>query len=506
MDSNNRRILLNTVFLYMKLIINMVVSFVSARLVLSALGAEDYGLYNVVAGFVVMLNMLGTSMVATSYRYMAVEIGKKEYGDPGRIYNTVLVIHLLLAALLVVVGETLGVYYIDNYLNIEPNRIVDARFILHLSIVTTALSVVTVPVNGLLIAKEKFLFLSVAETVNLLIKFGLILLLMKMSGNRLVYYAIFLAICQVLLPVTYQIYARVSFREIIRWKFNRIREDYKGIISFAWWIMLGAVALLGQVQGSALIINFFFGTILNASFGLANQVKVAVLQFTSTLRQAAIPQIMKNQETNEKRSISLVYAISRYSFLCMSVLVIPIMPNIDGLLRIWLGNPPEYTGIFIVFMLAGGLVSNLGAGFDASIQATGKIRKNQIGYCLINLSLLPIMYIMYKMGFPAYVNVVVMVLLSIITVIFQCHIMATISSFSLKEYFRLTIMPSLKVVIGSAPALYVFHFFIPQGNIATMLFMTGGVVWTLTAVYLWGTNEEEKNIIKKLFIKLIKRK
>lgn len=151
----NKRIVINTVILYVKLIISIVVSFVTSRLILQALGANDYGLYNVVGGTVVMLNTLSVSMVATSYRYMAVELGKRENGDPNKIYNTVFVIHLSLAVLLLIIGETLGVLYVTKYLNIESSRQSDALFVLHLSLLTTVFAVITVPMNGLIIAKEK---------------------------------------------------------------------------------------------------------------------------------------------------------------------------------------------------------------------------------------------------------------------------------------------------------------------------------------------------------------
>lgn len=189
-------------------------------------------------------------------------------------------------------------------------------------------------------------------------------------------------------------------------------------------MFVGAAAVMGQVQGAAMVINFFFGTILNAAFGLASQVKNAVAQFTSTLRQAFIPQIMKNQESNEERSLNLVYVISRYSYLTMNIIAIPLLLQMKQLLIIWLGNPPIYTEVFIDFMLIGGMITNLSAGFDASIQATGKVKKNQIGYSLINFSLIPLMFIFYRLGMPPYTNVIIMVGLALLTLVFQCWIMS----------------------------------------------------------------------------------
>lgn len=500
--SSNKRIAINTAILYAKLMITIVASFVILRLVLKALGADDFGLYNVVGGIVSMLNILGTSMVATSYRYMAVEIGKKENGNPNRVYNTVLVIHLVLAALLLLLGETLGVFYVNNYLNVAAEKIPDALFVLRLSLLTAAFAVIAVPSNGLIIAREKFLFTSIVETINALLKVVLIIALMYMDGNKLRYYAVFLAICQLFIPLCYQIYCHVKDREIIKLSFNREWKDYKGILSFTWWILFGAAAVIGQSQGAAIVINYFFGTILNAAFGLATQVHAAVGQFTNTLRQAFIPQIMKNQGSDEKRSLHLVYCISRYSYLMMNILAIPLMLNIHELLVLWLGNPPEYTEVFITYLLINGMIGNLKGGFDASIQASGKIRANQIGYSLINLSLLPIMFVAYKLGCSPYANVVIMIFLSIITVAFQCWIMKRITSFSLNEYFQKTLKPAFYTALLTLIPLLLLDYVIPQTVVYSLINVSIGVLWSLIVLYLVGINQSERNTINSIAKKI----
>lgn len=504
--SENKRIVINTVILYAKLIITIVVSFVTSRLVLQALGASDYGLYNVVGGIVSMLNILGTSMVATSYRYMAVELGKNEEGNPNRVYNTILFIHLVLALFLLLLGETIGVYYVNSHLNVAIEKIPDALFVLRLSLLTAAFAVITVPTNGLIIAREKFLFTSVVETLSALLKISLIVALVYMDGNKLRYYAIFLAICQLFIPLCYQVYCCLKDREVVKWNFNRNWQDYKCILSFAWWILLGASAVIGQVQGAAVIINHFFGTVLNAAFGLATQVHAAVGQFTSTLRQAFIPQIMKSQECNEERSLNLVYSISRYSFLVMNIMAIPLMLNMRELLYLWLGNPPEYTEIFINCLLINGMISNLRAGFDASIQATGKIRTNQLGYSLINLSLLPCMFIAYKIGLPPYFNVLIMMLLSVVTVVFQCWIMRKLTSFKYSEYIQGTVILAFYSMTFTFVPLLILDKLIPHTIIGTILNLVIGVLWAVLSIYLCGITKVERCKINSMVLGLINKR
>ena len=506
--NDNKRIAVNTIFLYAKFIITTVVSFVMSRVVLQALGASDYGLYNVVGGIVAMLNTLGTSMVATSYRYMAVEIGKGEAGNPNKTYNTIVVVHFALAIFLLLIGETLGVFYVNNYLNVSLDKIPDALFVLHLSLLTTAFSVITIPMNGLIIAREKFLFTSVVESLGAILKLALVFLLINYEGNRLRLYAIILAIIQLSIPLAYQIYCRIKDSDIVRWSINRNKEDYKNLFGFAWWTLFGAVAVIGKLQGSAMIINFFFGTILNAAYGLASQVNHALSAFTSTLRQSAIPQIMKSYSSGDHvRSLKLVYTISRYSYLSMMVFSVPLLFGINAVLKIWLGVPPEFTQTFVIFMLISGMVANLGAGFDALIQATGVIRNYEIGYAIINLALLPLIYLLYLLGLPPYVNVICMLFLAVITLLFQIYYISRVTTFSVREYFMITIFPSLRATLLTVIPLYLIGFVWDYNdNLWTAFSFIGiAIILTIIVIYCIGLTVSERAQIRAFILKKVLR-
>ena len=357
-------------------------------------------------------------------------------------------------------------------------------------------SVISIPANGLIIAREKFVFTSIISIITDLLKLGVVVVLLYYWGNRLRLYALVLAAVHMITPIAYQVYCMKSDFRVICWNFNKNISDYKNILSFAWWIFIGACASIARTQGAAMIINFFFGTLLNAAFGLATQIFNATSQFTTTLRQAAIPQIMKGQVSGEEEnSLNLVYKISRYSFLFMLIPAVPLIVCVEGMLNIWLGVPPVYTAIFIILMLLNGMLSNLAAGFDATIQATGRIRKNQIGYCLINLSLLPIIYVLYKLGFPPYSNAIVMCFLTILTVLFQCYIMNEVSSFKISKYVRETILPSgFTSIVIFVPLLLFYHYFNSSVKF-TILGIVISVVWTVVVIFFLGLNLMEKNLI-----------
>lgn len=498
--NDNKRIVFNTGIIYLKLIFSALIGLYTSRVVLQALGADDYGLYSVVGGVVTFLNVIGTTMVSVTNRYIAVELGKGEAGNTNRIFNTVLIIHIVLALGLLIIGETLGVFYIKHYLNVIPSKISDAAFVLHISLATTALSIITVPYNGLIIAKEKFLFTSILEVSTLLIKLGLVILLSYSDGNRLRLFAIIMALISVITQVAYQSFCHINYKEIIKWRINRNKADYKDVFGFAWWSLFGAIAYIGKEQGAAMIINFFFGTILNAAFGLASQINRYAMMFTKGLSQAAIPQIMKSYGSgNSNRSLNLVYSISRISTLIMLIIVIPLCLCMDDILALWLKTPPEYTSIFAIFMLINALVSMIGAGFDACIQSTGNVKKNEIYSSIIYLSLLPTIYIMYKLGMPPYMNVILLPFLSLAIRIMQIVLLKQISAFDFRTYCKKSLLPSISTLISTLIPLLVLRFFLDHSVTSTVIIISTSVLWSIFCIVLFGINKDERKLIFSFF-------
>lgn len=495
----NKKIVLNTGVLYLKLILTTIIGLVSSRIILNALGTSDYGLYSVVGGIVTFLNVIGTTMVSVSYRYLAVELGKGIDGNANKVYNTVYLIHLVLAVCLIVIGETLGIYYVNNILNVAVDKVADAQFVLHISLFTTAISLMSVPDNGLIIAKEKFLFTSLTEIGVAIIKLGLVIFLGYYLGNRLRAFALIMAAITLVTRVSYMIYCRRNECSIIKWHFNKCWKDYKEIFSFAWWSLFGAIAVIAKEQGTAMIINFFFGTTLNAAFGLASQVNRYVITFTNSLNQAAVPQIMKSYGSgNHERSLNIVYAITRISTLIFLVMVIPILFCMDDILEIWLKDVPEYTTIFASWMLVNGFVMVLGSGFDPCIQSTGSIRGNEIGYGIINLALLPIIYILYKLNFPPYINVIILPILSFATRLFQVYIMKRQTKFSFIYYCQKSIIPSFSTLIVAVIPLFALRLFWGHSIMQTIGFMIIGVCWTIVSIWLVGIQRNEKQMLLSL--------
>lgn len=495
--NDNKKIAINTIILTIKLVISLICSFLVSRLILQALGADNYGLYSVVGGIVGLLALISTSMIATSYRFIAVEIGKGEDGDPQRVYSTLIFIHVALGVLLIVIGEPLGAYYINHYLNITNASISDAHFVFVFSLIATFFSIVSTPCSGLLVAYEKFLPSAIIGIIESLLKIVVAVVLLHYAGNRLRLYAFLMALLSIIIRMSFQVYCRYHYLDVVKFKFNKNKQDYKEIVSFTGWLTLGASAVVGRIQGVSMIVNLFFRNSINAAFGIANQIGSAAMQFTSTLRQSVVPQIMKNQEKNSERSINLVLAISRYTFMIMLIISVPLLLSMNTILGLWLGADfiPPFTAVFATFLLIDGLVASLRAGFDASIQASGKIKKNQIGYTIINLSIIPIVYILYKIGLPVYMNVVVGVGLSIVTTLFQAYIMHEQTDFNYSDYWHRTILPALTTTVLAFTPMIGLRLIIGDRIIVVLSFAVFAAFWTCLAVFFVGMNKRERNSI-----------
>lgn len=492
--NDNKTIAINTIVLTIKLVINIVCGFLVSRLILRALGADNYGLYNVVGGIVGMLALISTSMVATTYRYIAVERGKGDSGNPQKVYSTLMLIHVALAVLLLIVGEPLGAYYIFNFLNVTNASLADAHFVFIFSLIASFFTIIAVPSNGLLIAEEKFLPISIIEIARTLLNVAMAYFLIYYVGNSLRMYAVLMAILTIANRVAFQLLCKRKYPEIVKFKINKNKQDYKEILSFTGWTFLGASASVGRTQGVAMVINLFFKNSINAAFGIATQIGHAAGLFTNTLRQSVTPQIMKNKDSNPSRSLSLVYAISRYTYLIMLILSVPLILYMDTVLGLWLGkdNIPPMTSIFAIFLLIKGMVSNLGSGFDASIQASGKIRKVQIGYSIINLSIIPIVYFLYKFGMPAYTSVIVGVFLTAFTIIFEATIMREQTGFTYRDYLKKTILPTLySTLLSFIPMIGFRILFIDRMNSIWLIIIS--VLWTSFITFFVGININERD-------------
>lgn len=479
--NDNQRIAFNSIIIYVRLIIVSFITLLLSRVVLDALGASDFGLYSVVGGIVLLLNVLNSSMASTTYRYLAYELGKGTEGNTNRIFNTSFIIHICFAAAILIIGAPIGDFYISHYLNVTEGSLGDARFVFHLSIIAAALNTMLVPYQGLLVAYEKFSANATIDILANLLKLGVIFLLIYSDTNRLRLYSYIMLGYTIVNCLAYVLYCWNKHRNVVIFHFYRGKKLYKEMISFSGWTLFGAAANVGKTQGSAVVINYFFGTIVNAAYSVAHQVEMFVLMFARTLNQAAVPQTTKSYSAgNMARSIRLTSYVSKYTFILMALISFPVMLEMNFLLGLWLKEVPAGASTFCKLAMLGNLLGCLGEGIPNLINACGKIKAYQVVVSLILVSGLPISFFFYKAGFNMYTIVAVFCVINFVNGFVRLFMLRRVVEFEVLSFMRIS---HLRVLLMSIPLAIYYYFYMAYAHPQSVL---GHIVGILSAIAFFG--------------------
>lgn len=413
--SNNKRVAKNTLFLYFRMVVIILVNLYTTRVILAELGAVDFGIYNVVGGVVMMFSFINSCMTTTTQRYMTFELGRGDYGRLNKIFSISLNIHIGIALLIVVLAETIGLWFLNHELTIPESQMGAANWVYQFSILTFCVNIIQVPYNAAIIAHEKmnvFAYISILEAaLKLLVAYALIVIM----SDKLVIYAALVFVAQLIVRLTYQIYCRRHYTEC-HYRWTRDSALYKDMTAFAGWNLLGSIAWLLKGQGINIMLNMFFGPIVNAAQGIAAQVRQAILGFIYNFMSAINPQITKYYATDSMEEMeSLTYNGLKYSFMLLFCMAFPLMLNINFILGLWLESVPEYAAYFVVLILVDALGATI---FDqplmTSLAATGKIKVYQIVVSSILMLIIPVGYLFLRLGFSPtsvyYVSIVITVL------------------------------------------------------------------------------------------------
>lgn len=503
--NDNKKIAVNSIINFIQLCVITLIGLISSRIVLDALGASDYGLYNVVGGIVALLNFLNTAMTTTTFRFVAFELGKKENGNVNKVFNTVFLIHAAIAALILIVGFAIGFWYINNYLNVAPGKLPDARFVFTVSIITTAISTLMVPYQGLLTAYEKFSVNAIINIVADIFKFALILIFIYSDSSRIRVYSLIMAAYVVVQNGSTFLYCFKKFFHVIKFHLYKDSGLLKEILSFTGWIMVGAGASMAETQGTSVVVNYFFGTIVNAGFAVANTVKSFVSMFSRNLSKAAIPQITKNfSGGNKGRSINLACYISKYTVILMLVVAFPIIMEMDFLLGLWLKEVPENASLFCSLTIIIVLLGGMGEGIYSLISASGKIKKFQLINGTLSISGLPIAFIAYKLGAPAYSILIVYCIVTLVCIFTRLILIKTELGFSISPFFKISY---LRVFTICLPLIIVYTFYNPSqfGMLGHVTGLVLSELFLIVVVWIVGLEKREKRMVEDLIKSVLYR-
>ena len=398
--ANNKRIARNTLLLYFRMLFMMVVSLYTSRVILSILGIEDFGIYSVVGGVVGIFSFLNGSMSTATQRYLTFEIGTGNIEKLKKTFSLCITIHAIITLIIVVLAETVGLWFLTTQMTIPAERMDAAMWVYQLSVFTCVVLMMSVPYNADIIAHEKmgvFAYISIFEvTAKLLIVY----LLNCIDYDKLKIYATLMFCIQAIIRVIYGTYCKRHFIET-QYKFVWDSVLMKEMLGFAGWNMFGIIASISITQGVNIILNIFFGPIVNAARGIAVQVQNAITGFSSNFQLALSPQITKSYANHEIEQMHrLVFASSKYSFLLLYFLSLPLLIETDQVLQWWLKEVPTHTSNFIRIMLCISMINVMADAFMVSSQATGKVRMYQILVGGTLLFIVPTSYITLKLGFP----------------------------------------------------------------------------------------------------------
>lgn len=415
-ESNNKRIAKNTLLLYVRMLFMMVIGLYTSRVILDKLGEVDFGIYNVVGGFVTMFTVISGAMTTATQRFLSFEIGKGKDGNVKGIFSTMIYIHLFLALIILLLGEVVGVWFINTHMNFPSERYGAANWVFQLSLFVFILDVINVPYNGALIAYEKMSAFAYFSIFDAVFKLVICYVITLTPYDKLVVYAALIAVIQVSLLAMYFFYCRVKFKDCrFTGKYNK--EYGKNVGSFVSWNLIGSFAGIAKEQGVNVVLNMFFGPAVNAARGVAYQVLSKLNGFVTNFQMAMNPQIIKNYASAELDNMyKLVFKGAKFSYLLLLTLSLPIVIEAPLILNLWLKEVPNYTVIFLQIAIFTALINTLSNPLIVTMHATGKVRDYQIVVGGLSLFTLPLVWVALKMGTAPYMAMVIA-----FAVEFVCH-------------------------------------------------------------------------------------
>lgn len=498
--TNSQRVIFNTGVMYAKIVINTILTLLSTRYVLAALGSIDFGLYFVIAGVMLFMGFLTSAMATSSQRHLTYELGRGDFVALQRVFNVSFCLHFMLAVFIILLAESIGLWFLNNILNIPESRNNAAFWVFQFTIVSSASYVLTVPYQALLTAHESLALVAITGIVQSVLNFILALGLSLYVGDRLVIYG-FLSCCIVVFINLLQVLmARLRYPEsnlAIKRLFKT--SVVKELASFSGWSLLGALSVVARSQGLTFLLNIFFGPLANASLGIANQIHGAINQSTQVILQVVSPRLVKLEgEGSREHMLCLSSLICKYTFFIGCLWAVPLFAEMPAVLNLWLKNPPLHSVLFCRLIILIYIFDQLSAALTIPVQAIGNIATSQIISGLIHLSTLPLAYVMIKLGG----NDIVVLVSSLITIcanaFMRGYLLKIISNFSYYVWFKTVVV---RGVFAVAPTIIVVYWMItcnqPSFLRLLLLILVSLLVSILSMIFI-GMAKNERSCIYTL--------
>lgn len=499
-SENNKRIAANTAMLYVRMFLIMGVTLYTSRVVLRVLGVEDFGLYNVIGGVVILFSFINNAMVTATQRFLNYELGKNDLERARRFFSASMVVHALIALFILLAGESAGLYLLQKYINIPPGREAAANWVYQFTLLTACFNIMRAPYNAAIIAYEKMSFYAYISIIEVILRLGVAFMLTIFRCDHLIFYAVLVFVISILVTACYIIYCLNRF-PVCRLSMVKDKRLYSNLAGFSGWSLFGSMANVGATQGISIILNRFDGVVVNAALGIALQVNAAIYSFVSNFQTAFRPQIVKSYAAGEKNYfVNMVMRTSKYSYLLLLVIALPMFLCCREILEIWLGTVPMYATEFCRLMILFSLLDALSGPLWMSVQAIGDIKNYQMVISSVILLNLPIGYAMLLFGFSPVAVIGLRVLLNAVTLMVRILYLKRKINFPAKKYICHTLAPSLLVTLLCIPIPYYLYQSARSFSGIVMTVSSSLLICALLIVAL-GLNREERKYIKNIILK-----
>lgn len=494
---NSKRIAKNTLLLYVRMILMMAVTLYTSRVILQVLGVTDFGIYNVVGGIVTMLSFLYGAMTTSTQRYFTYYLGLGEREELGKVFTTSVQILAIISFVIILLAETIGLWFMYSQMVIPASRFTAALWVFHLSVVAMVIKVMSVPYNAAIVAHEKMGAFAYISIMEVLLKLFVVYLLMLSNSDKLIVYAILIVIVQFLVRYLYTRYCLKNFEETHLRRVWDV-ELLKKMGSFAGWNLWGGLAATLFGQGLNLLLNVFFGPVVNAARGITTQVESALNQMATNFQMAVNPQLTKSYAAGHLSEMhDLLFRSSKFSFFLIFLFALPLLLETDTVLLLWLKTPPEYTSLFVKITLCTILVDATAQPIVTAAAATGDVKVYQSVIGGILLLIVPIAYIVLKLGGSPVSVYFVHFSIIILTFFVRLIIVRPMIQLSIFSYMKMVVLPVVGVVLLASllsVAVYSCH---GHGIIDAIINMLSGLVIAGIAIYLTGLDSRERNFVNE---------
>ncbi|MBR3744647.1 MAG: hypothetical protein IKN31_06015 [Bacteroidales bacterium] len=504
--SNNSKIARNTLFLYIRMVFVLIVGLYTSRVVLNVLGASDYGTFNVIAGFVSLFSFLNATFTASIQRFYNFEGGRNGEDGYSSVFSVGFRVHAVLAVVVFVLLESFGLWYVNNVMVLPEGRLFAANILFQCSVLSMLLVIMQVPFSGAIISKERMDYYAVVSIIDVVLKLVLVCSLPYLPFDKLIAYAVIQLLVNVVSFLLYFVYVRIKF-SYLRLAKRVDKFLLKSMLSFSGWTLVGSFAFLFKGQGVNLLLNAFFGTIVNAARGVAYQINTAVMGFSSNIAMSFRPQMVSSYaEGDTNRAFNLFKAQSKICYTITLMLMVPVIFEMDYLLKLWLGNAvPQYSNIFATLVLIDALICTLNAPVTQIVSAVGEIKSYQIYSALVNILLIPVCWLFLKKGYDAWIVFLLTIVFSILCQVACLLVMHKVFPFSYKEYVSKVVLPCvvMSVVVPIIP--YLLTVYMTDSFWRLIIICISSLITTSGILYALFLNGEEKALVSNYVHKILRK-